>query len=117
MSTELVYRMRTCAAALAGDGEPSIALLRDAADLLAEASNLIDVEEPLVGEPMEIIPVAELASRIGSQGAAVWGDQLNATPQSCPSCGDNVSARTVRREGRKLMLTCPKCAGTWEYGR
>ena len=56
MTRELVYRMRTCAAALASNGEPPLILLRDAADLLIEASQRADpdgaAEEPL-GEPME----------------------------------------------------------------
>jgi hypothetical protein len=110
MSTELVYRMRTCAAALASTYGPSVKLTSDAADLLAEASNIIDTpEEP--GEPMEILAGTK------RQPFATWGTDLpSITPQPCPSCG-SIDARSVKRNGRQLMLTCPRCSNTWEYGK
>jgi hypothetical protein len=104
MSIELVYLMRTCAAALLDGREvPKYEI----ADILTEASNMLDVPAEL-GEPMEVI------DRIARPGVATWGDQLGTTPRPCPACG-KVSARTVRRDGRKLMLICP-CSATWEYG-
>jgi hypothetical protein len=107
MTTELVYRMRTCAAALV-DGGFDISRT-DAADLLIEASNLLDTPEEL-GEPMKVLELAQA-------NKAVWGTDLPAAiPQRCPSCG-SIDARTARRAGRQLMLTCPRCAATWEYGR
>jgi hypothetical protein len=121
MSSELVYRMRTCAAALASNGEPPLILLRDAADLLIEASNVMDVPE-LLGEPMEVLrKVAEAQTNVAPRlppdaPAATWGGSLNATVQPCPSCGA-IDARTVHRSGRKLMITCPTCTHQWEYGR
>lgn len=113
MSRELVYRMRTCAAALANNGEPPLILLRDAADLLIEASNVLDlpeVEEPL-GEQMEVLrKTAEAQTNI-----AQWGQDLPTVgARPCPSCG-SIDARKVRRNGRKLMLTCPTCEFEWEY--
>jgi hypothetical protein len=112
-NTELIYRMRTCAAALASNGEPPLVLLRDAADLLVEASNELDVPEPL-GDPMELL---ERAGKEAYSGGAVWGGQLPPVQaQPCPSCG-SIDARKVRRAGRKLMLTCPACEHEWEYGR
>jgi hypothetical protein len=114
MSQELVYRMRTCAAALAGNGEPPLLLLRDAADLLAEASNLLDVPEPL-GEPMELI--ASVHTRPTPKPTiAQWGGDLFAGPRPCPACG-SVDARSVHRNGRRLEITCPRCAHQWEYGK
>jgi len=113
--------MRTCAAALASNGEPPLILLRDAADLLIEASNVLDVPEPL-GEPMDVLKsrAAQHDPTLGGQlpavGAATWGGSLNATVQPCPSCGA-IDARTVHRSGRKLMITCPTCTHQWEYGR
>jgi len=111
MSSELVYRMRTCAAALASNGEPPLILLRDAADLLIEASNVMDVPEPL-GEPMETLSPRPAPN----PSVATWGGSLNATVQPCPSCGA-IDARTVHRSGRKLLVTCPTCTHQWEYGR
>ena len=60
MSSDLVYRMRTCAAAIAasqesGDPWDTTRIATDAADLLLEASNEI-AQEDFLGEPMEIIP-------------------------------------------------------------
>jgi hypothetical protein len=116
MSQELVYRMRTCAAALAGNGEPPLLLLRDAADLLAEASNLLDAPEPL-SEPMEPLNLGEPIFGIEPHiGAAQWGGALPSNPRPCPACG-SVDARTVHRNGRRLEITCPKCAHQWEYGK
>lgn len=103
MSTELVYRMRTCAAGLV-DGY--IVPMTEVADLLIEASNLLDQPEPL-GEPMELF---------AAQPIAQWGGALNAAARPCPNCGA-VSARTVKRISRSLMLTCPECSSTWEYGK
>jgi hypothetical protein len=112
MTRELVMRMRTCAAALAVAGEPPLILLRDAADLLLEASNLLDEPEP-IGEPMAVIE-AQAAPTAGGVGNAIWGGSLNAAARPCPQCGD-ISARTVHRTGRKLQITCPACAHQWEY--
>ena len=111
-NTELIYRMRTCAAALASNGEPPLVLLRDAADLLIEASNELDVPEP-IGEPMQVLSPRPLPDG----PAATWGGQLPpVVARACPSCG-SIDARKVRRNGRKLMLTCPACEHEWEYGR
>lgn len=103
MSIELVYRLRTCAAALVdGRGVPTT----ETVDLLVEASNLLDIPQDL-GEPMEMLSPRPIAQ---------WGGgQMNATARPCPNCGA-ISARTVRRNGRKLMLTCPECSSSWEYG-
>jgi hypothetical protein len=113
VSIELVHRLRTCAAAIASSadgGNPwDVALIaNDAADLLLEASNMLDVPAEL-GKPMEVIQATQPKPQ-----AAAWGDQLNIEPRPCPSCGA-ITARTVRREGRKLMIICP-CSATWEYG-
>jgi hypothetical protein len=115
MSQELVYRMRTCAAALASNGEPPLLLLRDAADLLAEASNLLDVPEPL-GEPMPAIQ--PITPPQVTRSPATWtsaGELPTAMAQPCPSCG-SIDARIAKRDGRRLMLTCPACLHQWEYG-
>lgn len=112
---DLVYRLRTCAAAILAV-DPStgwVALVtEDAANLLIEAANALDVPEPL-GDPM---PPIEAAKPEQSQPLAQWGGQLSATARGCPACG-SVDARTVRRQGRRLMLTCPQCSTTWEYGK
>ena len=67
MTQDLVHQMRTCAAhvltvdvskVLTDDQYDAI---RDASKLLVEASNLLEVVEPL-GEPMEMIPPIEVAT-------------------------------------------------------
>ena len=112
MSSELVYRMRTCAAALLDCDYTPGSAPRDAADLLAEASNLLDAEEPL-GEPMQAL---EPVVRDVYRGGGVWtGVELPAAvPRPCPACG-NVAARKVRITNTKLLLTCPMCSHEWEY--
>lgn len=124
MTRELVYRMRTCAAALAGNGEPPLILLRDAADLLIEASNELTLMEPAeepLGEPMDVIKARAaqhdptLGGQLPAVGQASWGGDLPTVgARPCPSCG-SIDARTVKRNGRKLMLTCPACEHQWEY--
>jgi hypothetical protein len=116
--TELVTRMRTCAAALLDERLSALSrdllgrLHQDAADLLAEASNLLDEPEPL-GDPMEVLTTS--MGGIDRGPSAVWGGDLPAVAaRPCPSCG-SVDARTVRRIQRRLMLTCPICAHQWEY--
>ena len=65
MSSDLVYRMRTCAAALLDCSYATGSAPRDAADLLAEASNLLDTPEPL-GDVMQALePVAREVYRGG----------------------------------------------------
>ena len=117
MSTDLVYRLRTCAAAILAVDPKSgwVALVTDdAANLLIEAANVLDVPEPL-GEPMAVIPAAQAGTK--REPLATWGGDLPAVQaQPCPSCG-SIDARQVKRDGRKLMLTCPKCSTAWEYGK
>ena len=128
MSSELVYRMRTCAAAIlasksSGNPWDTTLVATDAADLLAEASNLLDgpddqhgnvdnAKAAARGEPVEVLqPVREVY-----RGGGVWTNMElpAATPRPCPSCG-NIGARKVRISHRKLLLTCPMCSHEWEY--
>jgi hypothetical protein len=134
---DLTDRMRTCAAWIiehdSRAGGPSKVLANvtlDAADLLIEASNLLEQAHLPLGEPMEIIPPIARETPDGMIGgpypdAGAWiaaGDTLPAvkhgtvSPRACPHC-DSRANKTVRREGAKLMLTCPVCGATWEYKR
>jgi len=120
MSSELVYRMRTCAAAILNsqqDGDPwkvSGIIAADAANLLTEASNILDQPEPL-GEAMEVIANAVEREVYRSSGSWIVNAELpEAAPRPCPTCG-NISARKVRISHRKLLLTCPMCSHEWEY--
>lgn len=125
----LIYRMRTCAAALAANvgnaNTPFQRMHNDAADLLIEASNELDVPEEL--EPMPVISNANApveTRRLSSTRMllmtdtpiASWGDELKAEARPCPNCG-SVDARTVHRSHKSLMLTCPRCSASWEYGK
>jgi len=133
MTRELVDRMRTCAAAIKASqtsGNPwDLALLgNDAARLLTEAADALDVPEP-VGEPMVLLeprpaprpPVTpqEVFAASLPVKPAVWGGDLPlpaepAGGQPCPNCR-SIDARTVRRVGRRLAITCPVCSNVWEY--
>src|SRR6185295_16133961 len=111
MSEDLVFRLRTCAAAmLVGNPDWLMRVRDDAANLMIEASNLIDVPEP-IGEPMKVLKAQEATG-------PTWvasGDSLpSVAPKPCPSCG-NVAARKVRIANRHLFLTCPMCTHEWEY--
>jgi len=114
MTRELVDRMRTCAAALtAGSGYTAMALM-DAARLLTEAADALDVPEPL-GEPMPVLPVQLPPQSPHGVGAPTWGSDLpTVSARPCPACG-SVDARVVRRVGRRLSVTCPVCSNVWEY--
>jgi hypothetical protein len=109
---ELVYRMRTCAAALADTLEPPLLLLRDAATLLNEAADALETPEP-PGELMAILD-ANPAKHVPVASAARWGGLPEVVPRPCPKCG-SIDARTVHRDKRQLMLTCPVCSYQWEY--
>lgn len=119
VSNGLILDMRTCAAAMldhSGNAHtPFQRMYRDAAKLLIEASNRLDVPEPL-GEPME--DLAEQAGKEAYSGGAVWTtgtrDLPTATAKPCPNCS-SIDARKVRIDGRRLMLTCPMCSCEWEY--
>jgi hypothetical protein len=113
MSEDLVFRLRTCAAALLVGNTDWITRVRDdAANLMIEASNLIDVPEP-IGELMPTLKAPPTPASGPTWVAS--GDSLpSVTPKPCPSCG-NVAARKVRIANRHLFLTCPMCAHEWEY--
>jgi len=119
MTSDLVYRMRTCAAALLA-GHSSDLLRQDAADVLVEASNLLDEPEDL-GEPMEILEAVGVPST-SVQGAHWGGSDLPTkmfdfgahNPRPCPSCGA-IDVRKVKIEHNHLMLICPRCAHHWRY--
>jgi hypothetical protein len=140
--TELTNRMRTCAAhILAHQTADDFTVYRDAADLLIEASNMLeavpaDAVDLLAearnmletipappGEPMEIIPpVAPRPSIEFGLGNATWlapGDTLpKANPyrsaNTCPNC-DSRANKTVRRYKNRLTLECPACGQQWDY--
>jgi len=140
--TDLTNRMRTCAAhILAHQTADDFTVYRDAADLLIEASNMLDaVPADAVdllaearnmletipappGEPMEIIPpVAPRPSIEFGPGNATWlapGDTLpKANPyrstNTCPKC-DSRAHKTVRRYKNRLTLECPACGQQWDY--
>jgi len=140
--TELTDRMRTCAAfILSRPHDGADAYLSDAANLLLEASNVIEAAPPPLGEPMDIIPppvplpAQDLQTTpkagwtttqdVRSVPKAVWttnaGD-LPPVPNSrgyrhprvCPSCDSRATKRVFRHEN-KVMLACPVCATAWEY--
>lgn len=111
MNQDLVFRLRTCAAAmLTGNPDWLTRVRDDAANLMIEASNTLDVEEPI----SELMPVLE-AKQVGGPTWTTGTSELpTATAKPCPSCG-NVAARKVRIANRHLYLTCPMCTHEWEY--
>ena len=110
---ELVYRMRTCAAALMSADLMSDALRTDAGYLLIEAADALDAVPEPIGEPMALLPPEPAEPALGAS-AARWGGLPPANPRPCPKCS-SIDARIVHRSGRKLMLTCPVCSYQWEY--
>jgi len=126
--SDLTDRMRTCAAHIIASDVHEYddvigRVMRDAADLLIEASNLLEQAHLPLGEPMEII-VLDGNATTGSMSSTGWiapGGPLpglthsgTISPRACPKC-DSRANKTVRREGAKLMLVCPVCGATWEY--
>lgn len=127
--TDLTDRMLTCAAFLLGQTEKLRAgdladldhAVRDAVDLLIEASKALGVADKLLsdpkGEPMDVIPPS-IVKRIQDEFPAPPPqpviDEVRRTPNACPRC-DSRTAKKVRRDGRKLMLICPVCTNEWEY--
>lgn len=134
MTRELVDRMRTCAAAIEASkdsGNPwDLTLVgNDAARLLRIAADALDAQqgppEP-IGEPMALLepqpaprPPVTPQQVFAASLPATWGGDLPlptepAGGQPCPNCR-SIDARTVRRVGRRLAITCPVCSNVWEY--
>jgi hypothetical protein len=117
--TDLTDRMRTCAAFmlskdLKGEGDLSHAF-RDAADLLIEASNVIEATTPSMKNTPQneqqwgVADANNLASIL-----AVQRETRTRSPRACPKCDSRANKR-VDRVGSKLMLTCPVCGEKWEW--
>ena len=113
--SELVYRMRTCSAAIkAQAGETLPHLYRDAADLLEEASNLLEVE----AAPQQLMKLIESppppppAPLIGVSW--IGADLPAASPRACPVCS-STAPKTAHKLAGKLFLICPVCTTRWEY--
>jgi hypothetical protein len=132
--TDLTDRMRTCAAWLiAAEGEPALfsTALRDAADLLLEASNAIEGAPAPLGEPMKIlepvpkagwtttqdvrsVPKATWTTNAGDLPAVPTGQPGRRPNRVCPQCDSRATKRVFRHEN-KVMLACPVCSAGWEY--
>ena len=122
--TDLTDRMRTCAAFFISERGKTLDELehamRDAADLLIEASNALEGAKPPLGElwidigtRKPIAPIADVPLHpIRMADASV--DMTPTRPRACPKCGTH-AANIAKRNGRKLMLACPVCAEEWEY--
>ena len=132
--TDLTDRMRTCAAWIIGDRVSDVAL-KDAADLLIEASNALEAIPQPLGAPMEILEAKPLPTGDERKAARVeaiekltgtWIDPGGALPvpvlpmqrnkRACPQC-DSRANKKVYREGNMLMLVCPVCAHVWAWKR
>jgi hypothetical protein len=117
--SELTDKMRTCAAFMIAEVIPHIddwritetnpkheRVMRDAVDLLIEASNALEIDAAVdLGEPMAIIP--PLPPRVENP-------DLPVNPRACPTCGIH-AANIVRRQGAHLMLSCPACGTSWAF--
>ena len=142
--TDLTDRLRTCAAYVLGRAKAEDPwavefVAHDTADLLIEASNVLEkVPEPL-GEPMAIIEPKPLPTGDERKAAreaaiktltgvpkAVWttnagdlppvptGQPSKRPPRVCPECDSRANKRVFRQDN-KVMLACPVCAFAWEY--
>ena len=130
--SDLTDRMRTCAAAIMTedfaqnrifDNDAQDRIVRDAAELLVEASNLIepiveraiaateaqklhpamsqDERTRMVGELWEMIPPKPPAKR-------------EPGPRDCPACGNQEPKRADVAD-RRIRLTCPQCTHQWQW--
>jgi hypothetical protein len=113
MTDDLVYRLRTCAAAITATDprESWVALVSDdAAKLLVEASNALEQRSEPLGEPMAVISDPPATG-------PTWTtmDLPTVAPRPCPSCG-SIDARIAHIVNRHVRLTCPRCTHQWEVG-
>jgi hypothetical protein len=126
--------MRTCAAYIASRPNdapmPTEHLLDDAADLLIEASNVLEAAPAPLGEPMEIIPplpeppppsapppVVGTPQWTGVDLAPSNSPHMAASrrpPHACPKCDSRANKKVVR-EGNAMMLGCPVCGAKWQW--
>jgi hypothetical protein len=119
MSRELVYRMKTCAAAIRTRQSDKLPVLyQDAADLLDEASGLLEFEQeqpPM--QPIDLFtspPAPPPAPLVGASWTGM--DFPVATPRTCPTCGSEAPKIVHRGErSRRLILECPACGSRWEF--
>jgi hypothetical protein len=138
--TDLTDKLRTCAAYILGraKAEDPWALefvSHDTADLLIEASNVLEGAPEPLGEPMSILealppvnptpeqikgalrahaPKAVWTTSAGDLPAAPTGQPSKRPNRVCPQC-DSRAVKRVIREGSQLFLSCPVCAATWNY--
>ena len=140
--TELTDRMRTCAAYLAAiNGEAALFenALRDASDMLLEASNVLENIPPPLGEPMAIIEAKPAAQKPANDLPAITGHSEPPVPKAvwitnagdlppvptgskpayrpprvCPACDSRANKRVFRQDNT-VFLACPVCAHAWEY--
>jgi hypothetical protein len=128
--TDLTDRMRTCAAAIQmhkNEGPPwdewdAAKVVIDAADLLIEASNIIEAAPAPLGAPMEIIPpvIAQSVTLPTDPWIGTWtapGDTLPVSNpyrgrHTCPKC-DSRAGKTVHRKDKQIWLECPACGTKW----
>lgn len=152
--TDLTDRMRTCAAFLLscdllGDLEArhdtvEHAAVKDAANLLIEASNVLEesgigtvVMDDATARHLGIIPPGDRIMTPADRGQVIpehktqstWiapggplpyaqglADAQARNPRACPKC-DSRGAKTVHRTANKVMLICPVCGEQWEWKR
>jgi hypothetical protein len=129
--TDIVDRMRTCAAAIVAvsPSEGWTALVtHDAANLLIEASNLLVEKQPepepepeqLALEPFVFpaattTPSAPIAAWVNARDTLPGvGKSGSKSPKACPQC-DSRAHKRVYRDGRRLMLACPVCGNAWAW--
>jgi len=131
--TDLTDKLRTCAAYILGrakeDDPWAVEFVSyDTADLLIEASNVLEGAPAPLGEPMAIlepvtakptpppptVPRAVWTTNAGDLPPVPTGQPSKRPPRVCPQCDSRANKR-VFRDGAKLFLACPVCAYAWEY--
>jgi len=129
--TDLTDRMRTCAAFLLSLNQTEKnSAAHDAADLLLEASDVLEAPPPPLGEPMKLlepvaiavapspppppVPRAVWTTNAGDLPPVPTGKPSYRPPRVCPACDSRANKRVFRHEN-KVMLACPVCAHAWEY--
>ena len=137
--TDLTDKLRTCAAYILGRAKAEDPwamefVSHDTADLLIEASNVLEMLPQPLGEPMALLepvkatgdlpavsghsqpptPKATWTTNAGDLPPVPTGQPSKRPVRVCPQC-DSRATKKVYREGSKLMLACPVCGAGWAY--
>jgi len=124
--SDIADRMRTCAAyLLTTQLMRDYDAVKDAADLLIEASNALEAAPMPLFEQMALADPKSPPDLPPPPSQGTWvapGDALPTWPRTprprnewaCPKC-DSRTIKGVVRHGNSLNVVCPVCSHQWPY--